>query len=130
MNCTAWARSGASFRPVPKTFSRQLEASMTGVRVWSRTKKRSFGIVRPRSPAASQRISAFVGKTSNHSGGRGFWIGELPTSRAARAADGEATRAKPATTGSDAAPSIRSCRRESPCRRSSELSSCSPRVSK
>ena len=37
--------TGDPFKPVPKIVSDQVAASMIGVAVWSRTKKRSFGVV-------------------------------------------------------------------------------------
>ena len=55
MNSTGPFRSAA-----PSMRSRQVAASIVGVEVWLRTKKRSLGIAYPRSPTASQRISALV----------------------------------------------------------------------
>ena len=45
LNCTARSSVGWLRSPDPNTFSRQLGPSTTGVPVWSRTKKRSFGVV-------------------------------------------------------------------------------------
>ena len=87
---------------------------MIGVPVWSRTKKRSFGVVKPRAATASQRISALLPKLTNHSGGSRFAIGEPFSVVAARATgDGEAYPAIPSATGSDA-PSFTRSRRLNP----------------
>src|SRR5579862_1697396 len=91
-NDTGFARPGAPLRPVPKTLSCQVEAFTIGVPVWSRTKKRSFGITYPSPATESQRISAFEPKFVNHGAGRGFEIGD-PLS--ARAGCGAASRARP-----------------------------------
>ena len=45
---------------------------MTGVDVWLRTKKRSFGTLDPCPRIASQRISALTSRRTNHSGGSGL----------------------------------------------------------
>ena len=49
---------------------------MIGVEVWLRTKNRSLGTWKPMSPMASQRISALVSCSMNHSGGSGLTIPE------------------------------------------------------
>ena len=94
-------------RPLPNTLSRQVAGSMIGVAVWLRTKNRSFGIRCPSSPAASQRISAFVPNGMNHSAGRCLTIGP-----AAIARGGDAKRPSPATAGRPAAASCSSRRRD------------------
>ena len=69
-----------------------------------RTKKRSFGIVYGNPCAASQRISALVPSTVNHSGGSGLTIG-LGVCAQAR------EPRQPATTGTLAAAACSSRRR-------------------
>ena len=61
--------------PAPWTWRRHVAGSMAGVRVWLRTKNRSLGIRWPSRRTVSQRISAFVPWTTNHSGGSGLTIG-------------------------------------------------------
>ena len=80
---------------------------MIGVPVWSRTKKRSFGVVYPSPATASQRISALVPKLTNHSGGSFLAMGDPFSAAAARAtAVGVASRAIPRASGT-AAPASR-----------------------
>ena len=66
-------------------------------------------------------------KLVNHAGGSGFAIGEPLSARAGAA---EASRANPASSGSPAAPSFSSWRRDSEWSRSIAASSCSVRVPK
>ncbi len=72
--------------PAPWTVSRHVAGSIVGVRVWSRTKKRSFGMRCPSLRTVSQRISALVPWTTNHSGGSGLTIGEAAWPHAIRGA--------------------------------------------
>ena len=76
------------------------------------------------SETASQRISAFVPKLTNHSGGSGFTIGESARV-AARATPVGMARDRPATSGR-AAPHLSNWLRVSP----SECSHCSAHVSR
>ncbi len=84
--------------PLPCTVRRQLAGSIAGVRVWLRTKNRSLGIRWPSSRTVSHRISAFVPRTTNHSGGSGFTIGDALCPHATRGA----------TSGTEAAAASRS----------------------
>ena len=61
-----------------------MAASIRGVAVWLRTKKRPLGTSSPWSRIASQRISAFVPCGTNHSGGSGLTIDGADWAQAGR----------------------------------------------
>jgi hypothetical protein len=104
---------------------------MIGVAVWLRTKKRSFAVFHGCPVTESQRISAFVPMTVNHSGGKALTIGPVVAGGAGSvlARTVAVKRPAPASNGTPAATAPISARRESP-RRSASASNCSPRVSK
>ncbi len=86
-----------------------MAASIRGVAVWLRTKKRSLRTSKRWSRIASQRISAFVPCGMNHSGGSGLTIGPGAWPQAAGAV---AQRLPSASAGAPAAARASSSRRD------------------
>jgi hypothetical protein len=112
VNWTGRSTVGALRSPAPNSFSRQEAGSISGVEVWLRTKKRSFGTRYGRPAKASQRISAFVPSGTNQSGGSGLTTGPAARTVAARATRGSESCAAPSTSGT---PSASNRRRDRPC---------------
>ncbi len=118
--------TGPPASPSPHTFSRHAPASMRGVEVWLRTKKRSTGVSRPVPRSAAKFVSAFVPRIVNSSGGSGLTIPGAASAPAAEAVPAAATPREPAA--APIANSFSRSRRSTPAERARPRAHCRRRV--